>query len=290
MSILINKKTRVVITGMTGRYGSIQAKTMLDYGTKVLAGVAPGKGGEELFGVPLYDSMEEVVKAHDVNTCIVYVPPFRAKDAALEAMEAGIKMIMIAAEGLPSQDTMLLRAKAQEKGVWIFGPNTIGMISPGECLLGSLASDYAIKGRIGVVSRGGTVAIETIRMLSAVGIGQSTAIGAGGDVILGRNIIDYLRLFEADPETDAVVMIGEIGGQKENQCAEFIGQMRKRLFFYLLGRTAPQGAKMGHAGSIVSGEAEGFERKRAILRQAGATLVDTPWQLIREIKSLQQRH
>jgi succinyl-CoA synthetase alpha subunit len=284
LSILINKDTKVVITGITGKYGSIQAKNMKDYGTNVVAGVSPGKGGETIWDIPIYDTMKEVVAEHDVNACIVYVPAFRVKDAALEAMEAGIKLIMIPTEGLPSQDTMFLRAKALEMGVWILGPNTIGMISPGKCLFGSLASGYAIPGNVGILSRGGTIAIETIRMLSAEGIGQTTAVGAGGDAVLGKSTIDYLKLFEADPDTKAVVMLGEIGGQKENECAEFISKMTKKVYFYLLGRTAPKGAKMGHAGTIVGGATEGFDAKREILGKAGAIVVDTPWQLIEELK------
>lgn len=284
MSILINKDTKVVITGITGKYGSIQAKNMIEYGTNVVAGVSPGKGGQSIWDVPIYDTMEEVVAKHDVNACIVYVPAFRVKDAAFEAMEAGIKLIMIPTEGLPSQDTMFLKAKAKELGVWILGPNTIGMISPGKCLFGSLASGYAIPGKVGILSRGGTIVIETIRMLSAEGIGQTSAVGAGGDAVLGKNTIDYLKLFNEDPETEAVVMLGEIGGQKENECAELISQMKKPVYFYLLGRTAPKGAKMGHAGTIVGGESEGFDAKREILGKAGAIVVDTPWQLIEELK------
>ncbi len=284
MSILINKDTKVVISGITGRYGSIQAKSMIDYGTNVVAGTSPGRGGDSIWDVPIYDTVEEAVAKHDANACVLYVPAFRVKDAALEAMESGIKLIMIPTEGLPSQDTMFIKAKAEELGVWVLGPNTIGMISPGKSLFGSLASGYAIEGKVGVLSRGGTIAIETIRMLSEAGIGQSTAVGAGGDAVLGKNMIDYLKLFEEDPETEVVVMLGEIGGQKENECAEFISKMTKNVYFYVLGRTAPKGAKMGHAGTIVGGATEGFEAKREILGKAGAVIVDTPWELVEELK------
>lgn len=284
MSILINKTNKVVIYGITGKYGSDQTKEMLAYGTDIVAGITPGKGGQEIMGVPVYDTMQEVVERHNVNTAILYVPAFGVKDSAVEAITAGIKLIMIATEGVPLHDMMLIKKLAEEKGTWLVGPNTIGLITPEECLVGSLASGYAKKGPIGYVARGGTVSIEMIRMLSEAGIGQSTCVGAGGDKVLGKDPVDYLQLFEKDPDTKAVILVGEIGGQKENECAKYIPKMTKPVYFYLLGRTAPPGARMGHIGTIIAGESEGFEAKRELARKAGAIVVDTPWELISLIK------
>lgn len=284
MSILINKDSKVVVYGISGKYGSSQTKTMIKYGTNIVAGITPGKAGETVHGVKVYDTMKEVLKEHDVNTAIVYVPPMGVKNAAMEAIMAGLKLVMVATEGVPLHDMMLIKKYATEKNVWLVGPNTIGLISPGECMIGSLAPGYAKKGPIGFVARGGTISIEFIRMLSEADIGQTTCVGAGGDKVIGKNLVDYLKLFEADPETKAVILVGEIGGQKENECAKFIPQMTKPVYFYLLGRTAPAGARMGHIGTIIAGESEGFEAKRELARKAGAIVVDSPWQLIKLIK------
>lgn len=280
MSILVNKDNKVIVYGISGKYGSNQVKAMLKYGTNIVAGITPGKGGTEEQGVPVYDTLAEAMEKHEINSAIIYVPPMNVKDAAFEAIGGGLRFIMIAAEGVPQHDTMLIKQYAKEKECWVLGPNTIGMITPGECLIGSLAAGYAKKGSVGLVSRGGTIAIEVIRMLSEAGIGLTTAIGAGGDKVIGRNPAEYLKLFEQDRETKAVVLIGEIGGQKENECAEIIKTMTKPVYVYILGRTAPQGARMGHIGTIVAGDTETFEAKREIARKAGAIVVDTPWQLI----------
>ncbi len=285
MSILINKDTKVVISGMTGRYGKAQTKNMVEYGTKVVAGINPSRGGEFMDGIPVYHTVSEAMEKHEVNTGIIYVPPERAKDSAIEAIDAGIKVLMIATEGIPLHDTMVIKNFAEERGTWVIGPNTVGLISPEECLIGSLASDYAIKGRVGMVTRGGTIAVELIRMLSAAGIGQSTCVGAGGDKVIGKNPAEYLKLFEEDPETDIVILNGEIGGQKEYECAKIIPGMKKKVIAYILGRCAPEGKRMGHIGAITGGKGEGFEEKRQALLQAGAIVVDTPWSLIDELKA-----
>ncbi len=284
MSILIDRDTKIVVFGISGKYGSSQTKTMLGYGSKVVAGVTPGKGGSEVLGVPVYDTIDEVLEHHSPDTAIIYVPGFGVLDAAVAAIRAGMRLVMIATEGVPVHDMLRIRREAEEHGCWVLGPNTIGMISPGQCLAGSLAPGYAKPGCVGIVSRGGTITIETIRILSEAGIGQSTAVGAGGDKVLGKNPIDYLRLFEEDPQTKAVVLLGEIGGQKENQCADFIRTMKKPVYAYILGRTAPKGARMGHIGAIISGKGDGFEDKRTALRDAGAWVADTPWQLAEELK------
>ena len=287
MSILINRETAVVVQGITGKYGQGQVKRMTDYGTKIVAGVTPGRAGEEVFGIPIYDTVFEAIAKHpEINTGIIYVPPLSIKDATEEAIDAGIKVGMIAAEGVPLHDTMKLRTRAREKGAWIVGPNTLGLISPGECMVGSLAADYATKGRVGLITRGGTIAVELIRMMSQNNIGQSTCIASGGDKVIFRNPAEYLEEFEKDDSTEAVVLNAEIGGNKETQSAEVIRRMKKKVFAYVLGRSAPKGKRMGHIGAIIGSDEEGWENKVGILREAGAIIVDTPWILIDELKKL----
>lgn len=284
MSILISRETKVVVYGIGGKYGSNQTTIMLKYGTHILAGIAPGRGGQSIQGVPLCDTLKEVLENHEVDTAIMYVPSIAVKECAFEVIEANLRLMMIAAEGVPLHDTMIIKSRAEEKGTWMLGPNTIGIIAPDECLIGSLASDYATKGSVGIVARGGTGTIEIIRMLSEAGIGQSTCVGAGGDKVIGKNPIDYLKLFEKDEQTKAIVLMGEIGGQKENECAGFIQQSKKPVYFYLLGRTAPPDTRMGHIGAIIAKESESFEAKRAIAAKAGAILVDTPWELVKMLQ------
>lgn len=287
LSILINKDTKVVVQGITGRYGSSQVKAMLEYGTNIVAGVNPGKGGQEVFGVPVYDTVFEAMENHkEINAGIVYVPPMKVKDAVIEAIDAGIKVGMVAAEGVPLHDTMMLKAYAKEKDVWMVGPNTIGLITPGECLLGSLAAEYGTKGKVGIVTRGGTIAIELVRMLSDEGIGQSTCIGSGGDKVVFRNQAEYLQQFDQDDETEVIVLNGEIGGGKETECAKIIPKLNKKVFAYILGRSAPKGKRMGHIGAIVGSDAESWASKCEVLRDAGAYVVNTPWELIDELKKL----
>ncbi len=287
MSILVNENTKVVVYGISGKYGSNQTRSMLQYGTKILAGITPGKGGATVHDVPVFDTLAEVRAAGlDVNTAIVYVPGEGVLDVVKEcAADGKIKFIMIATEGVPCHDVMQLRAIAEANDIWVLGPNTIGIISPGKCLVGSLAPAYAKPGYVGVASRGGTITIETIRVLSEYDVGQTTCVGAGGDKVIGKNPVEYLKLFEADPETRAVVLIGEIGGGKENEAAEYIKTMTKPVFAYILGRTAPAGARMGHIGAIIGGASETFDAKREALRAAGATVVDTPWELAEKLKA-----
>lgn len=286
MSILINKSTRVVIQGITGRYGRDQAQKMMEFGTNIVAGVSPGKQGEEIFGIPIYDTVKDAVEKHQANAGIIYVPPASAKDAALEAIHSGIKLLMIAAEGIPMHDCMLIKKASREKSVWVVGPNTIGLISPGECMIGSLAHEFTMPGNIGVITRGGTIAIELARILTEAGFGQSTIIGSGGDKIIGRNPAEYLREFEKDSMTKAIVLNGEIGGGKETECAAVIKEMTKPVFAYILGRCAPVGKRMGHIGAIVGSNAESFEEKRKVLAEAGAIVTDTPWQITEHLKQL----
>ncbi len=286
MSILINKDTKVVIQGITGKYGRSQIHTMISYGTKITAGTSPGKGGQVIDGIPIYDIVKEAEKHEKFNASLIYVPPFAVKEAVLESIDAGVKLIVVAAEGVPLHECMEIKRKSKENNVWIVGPNTIGLISPGECLLGSLGSDYAKKGRLGLITRGGTIAIEMVRILSEAGIGQSTCIGSGGDRVIGRNPIEYLELFENDSDTDAIMLVGEIGGMKENECAKIISKMNKKVFVYILGRCAPKGARMGHIGAIISRGGEGFQEKCKILSEAGAIIINTPWEAVEKIKAI----
>jgi len=286
MSILINKDTKVVIQGITGKYGRDQAQKMIEFGTKVVAGVSPGKQGTEIFGVPIYDTVLEAVQKHQANASIIYVPPTKAKDAALEAICAGGGLLMIASEGVPIKDSMVIKKVAREKGTWVVGPNTIGLITPGECMIGSLAHEFTSKGHVGIVTRGGTIAIELARILTEAGFGQTTIIGSGGDRVIGRIPVEYLKEFEKDPETKAVVLNGEIGGGKETECANYIPQMTKPVFAYILGRCAPPGKRMGHIGAIIGSKAETFEEKRRVLAEAGAIVVDTPWQIAEHLKKM----
>lgn len=286
MSILINKNTRIVIQGITSKYGTDQLQKMLEFGSNVVAGVSPGKGGILVMGVPVYDTAKEAVEKHAANAGIIYVAATTAKDAALELIHAGVKLVMIASEGIPIHDTMQIKKAAQEQGVWVVGPNTIGLISPGQCMVGSLSHEFTKPGNIGIVTRGGTIAVELSRILSEAGFGQSTVIGSGGDRVLGANPVQYLEEFEKDPETKVVILNGEIGGGKESECANAIKKMNKPVFAYILGRCAPEGKRMGHIGAIVGSLAEGFEAKREILAAAGAIVVDTPWEIVEQLKQL----
>lgn len=286
MSILINRDTKIVIQGITSKYGTKQLKKMLEFGSNVVAGVAPGKGGTQVMGVPVYDTAKEAVHIHGANAGIVYVPAAAAKDASIELINSGVKLVMIAAEGIPIHDTMQIKKSATANSVWVVGPNTIGLISPEQCMLGSLAHEFTKIGNIGVVTRGGTIAVELARILTEAGFGQSTVIGAGGDRVLGSNPAEYLKAFEHDPDTKAIVLNGEIGGEKELQCAEVIKHMTKPVFAYILGRCAPTGKRMGHIGAIVGGLSEGFDAKRAVLSAAGAIVVDTPWEIVERLITL----
>ena len=287
LSILINKDTRIVIQGITSKYGTDQLQKMLEFGSNVVAGVSPGKGGQQVMQVPVYDTAKEAVEKHSANTGIVYVPAAAAKDAALEMIDSGVKLVMIASEGIPIHDTMQIKKEAKAQGVWVVGPNTIGLISPGQCMVGSLAHEFTRPGNIGIVTRGGTIAVELSRILSEAGFGQSTVIGSGGDRVLGTNPVEYLEAFEQDAETRVVILNGEIGGGKEAECARAVKKMSKPVFAYILGRCAPEGKRMGHIGAIVGSLAEGFEAKREILAAAGAIVVDTPWEIVEHLKQMQ---
>ncbi len=284
MAILIDERTRVIVQGITGAYGRSQTAAMKDYGTQIVAGISPGKYGLDVFGIPVYNTIAQAKQDHEFDAAIVYVPPRFTREAVLEAIENDLRLVVIATEGVPVHDTMYFRRVAEKRGVWIVGPNSIGMISPGKCLLGSLAPSFALPGKVGLISRSGTMSIEFVQLLGSYGIGISTAVGIGGDAVIGKNPVEYLRLFEADPETEAVVLLGEIGGAKEMEAAEFIRTMQKKVFCFIAGASAPPGKRMGHIGAIVFSEDEGAESKKRILASAGAYVAQTPWELAERLK------
>ncbi len=248
---------------------------MLVYGTKVVAGVTPGKGGERVEGVPVYNTVREAVEKEGVNTSIVFVPPRFAADAVIEAIDAGIRLVVCITEWIPIHEMLQVTAYARAKGTRLVGPNCPGLISPGKSLVGILPGSIFRPGPVGIVSRSGTLTYEVVNELSTRGIGQSTCVGIGGDPIIGTRFIDVLKLFEADPETEAVVMIGEIGGSDEEEAAEYIKSMTKPVVGFISGRTAPPGKRMGHAGAIISGKTGTAESKIEALAGAGVPVADT---------------
>lgn len=254
MSILVNKDTRLVVQGMTGREGLFHTKQMLAYGTKVVAGVTPGKGGEWVEGVPVFDTVKSAVDSTGANCALLFVPARFAPDAMYEAADAGIQLIVTISENMPVQDMMKVRQYLDHKGVRLVGPNCPGLLTPGEAKVGIIPGHVARPGHVGIVARSGTLTYEVIAALSAAGMGQSTCVGIGGDPVKGLNFIDVLQLFNADPHTESVVMIGEIGGNDEELAAEYIADhMTKPVAAFIAGQTAPPGKRMGHAGAIIEG-------------------------------------
>jgi succinyl-CoA synthetase alpha subunit len=254
MSILVNKDTRLVVQGMTGREGLFHTKQMIAYGTKVVAGVTPGKGGEWVEGVPVFDTVRHAVESTGANCSLLFVPARFAPDAMYEAADAGIKLIVAITENMPVQDMMRVRQYLDQLGVRLVGPNCPGLLTPGEAKVGIIPGHVARPGNVGIVARSGTLTYEVIAALTASGLGQSTCVGIGGDPIKGLNFIEVLELFNADPHTDQVVMIGEIGGNDEESAAEYISDhMTKPVVAFIAGQTAPPGKRMGHAGAIIEG-------------------------------------
>lgn len=275
MSVLVNKDTKLIVQGITGREGSFHTGQMLAYGTNVVGGVTPGKGGETAQGLPVFNTVREAVINTGANTSIIFVPPPVAADAIIEAADNGIELIVCITEGIPQHDMMRAAAYVRAKGVRLIGPNCPGLISPGEALVGILPGVIFRPGSVGLVSRSGTLTYEVVKEMSDRGIGQSTCIGIGGDPIIGTKFIDALALFEADPQTEAVVMIGEIGGSDEEEAAEYIKTMTKPVVGFISGRTAPEGKRMGHAGAIISGNTGTAESKINALRGANVPVADT---------------
>ncbi|MFA0744003.1 MAG: hypothetical protein LASZOEIN_000790 [Candidatus Fervidibacter sp.] len=290
MAILVNKDTKVLVQGITGREGEFHTKLMLEYGTKIVAGVTPGKGGQNVHGVPVFDSVHEAVDAvGQIDVSIVFVPAPFAADAILEALDAGIKGVVIITEGIPVQD-MLKVARAFEiagDDRWFIGPNCPGVITPGECKVGIMPAQVFTPGRIGVVSRSGTLTYEVVAELTRAGFGQSTCVGIGGDPIIGLNFVEILRRFNDDPQTDAVVLIGEIGGTDEEEAAAFIAsEMRKPVVAFVAGKTAPEGKRMGHAGAIIMGRMGTAQSKIEAFQKAGVPVADLPAQIPELLKQV----
>lgn len=282
MGILVNKDTRVVVQGVTGREGTFHSQRMLEYGTQVVAGVRPGKGGEWVLDgkVPVFDSVKVAVEATGADTSMIIVPASASPDAILEAADSGVSLIVCLTEGIPIQDMMRVRAYLDFKGVRLIGPNCPGLLTPGECNVGFIPGENALPGNVGVVSRSGTLTYEVLYALKLVGLGASTCVGIGGDPVKGMNFIDVLQLFEEDPLTDQVVMIGEIGGTDEEKAAEFIStRMTKPVVSFIAGQTAPPGKRMGHAGAIVEGGAGTAADKVKALKQAGVQVAEHPEQI-----------
>ncbi len=285
MSILINKKTRVIVQGITGRDGSFHAEQMKKYGTNVVGGVTPGKGGTQVNGIPVFSSVAEAVAKTKANTSVIYVPPAFSTDAIYEAADAGISLIVCITEGVPANDMLKAYDYVKAKGARLIGPNCPGLISPGESKVGIMPGNIVKKGPVGVVSRSGTLTYEAIWALTCAGIGQSTCIGIGGDQIIGTNFLDVLELFQADPATKAVVMIGEIGGTDEEQAAKFVKtKMTKPVVGFIAGRMAPPGKRMGHAGAIISGGSGTASEKIEALNKAGIPVANSPTELPTLIK------
>jgi succinyl-CoA synthetase alpha subunit len=278
MSIFINKDTRLLVQGITGRDGSFHAKQMLGYGTKIVAGVTPGKGGQLFEGlVPVFNTVADAVAETKPNTAVIYVPAAVAASAIFEAADAGIGLIVCITEGLAVLDMTRVMPFVHERGVRLIGPNCPGLISPDQSKVGIIPGNICRPGKIGVVSRSGTLTYEIIHQLSTNGLGQSTCVGIGGDPIIGTNFIHCLSAFEADPDTDAVVLIGEIGGTDEQQAAEFVKQaMRKPVVGFIAGQTAPPGRRMGHAGAIISGSSGTAAEKMQALTAAGIGVMKRP--------------
>ncbi len=278
MSILVGKHTRLVVQGITGREGAFHTKQMIDYGTPVVGGVTPGKGGEWAFGnVPVFDTVRDAVSATGANTSIIFVPARFAADAIIEAADAGIDLVVCITEGIPVMDMVQVRAFLDSTHTRLIGPNCPGLITPDEAKVGIIPGHIMTKGNVGLVSRSGTLTYEVVYALTARGIGQTTAVGIGGDPINGTSFLDVLQMFEQDPETEQVILIGEIGGTDEQKAAEYIAnKMTKPVTGFIAGQTAPPGRRMGHAGAIISGGEGTAAEKIAALTQAGAKVARHP--------------
>jgi len=277
MSILINESTRLIVQGITGRDGSFHTKKMLEYGTNVVGGTTPGKGGTEILGVPVFNTVYEAVEKTQANTSIIFVPARFAADAIMEAADAGVKLIVCISEGVPTLDAVKAYRFTQLKGAMLIGPNCPGLMSPDKCLVGILPGQIFKKGNIGVISRSGTLTYEVVYQLTANGMGQSSAIGMGGDPVVGLYFCELLQMLQDDPETDAIVMIGEIGGNAEELAAEYIKKhITKPVVSFIAGQSAPPGKQMGHAGAIISSGSGTAAEKIAALEAAGVQVAKEP--------------
>ena len=282
MSILIDKDTKLVVQGITGRDGSFHTRQMMEYGTQVVAGVTPGKGGQTFEGpdgteVPIFNGMDEAVAATGANTSVIYVPPAFAADAVMEAADSGVKLVVAITEGVPVQAMARAHAFARDRGVRVIGPNCPGIISPGKSKVGILPGQIVAEGPVGLVSRSGTLTYEAVFQLTNLGLGQTTCVGIGGDPLIGTNFVDCLAAFEADPDTKAIVMIGEIGGTDEQEAAAYVkANVSKPVVGFIAGQTAPPGRRMGHAGAIISGSAGTAEEKVRAFEENGIAVAKRP--------------
>jgi succinyl-CoA synthetase alpha subunit len=285
MSILVDKNTRLVVQGITGRDGSFHTKQMIDYGTKVVAGVTPGKGGMEIEGVPVFNSVDQAVKKTEANTAVIFVPAKFASSAVYEAIDAGVKLIVCIAEGLPTIELVKITAYLENKDSRLIGPNSPGIVSAGEAKVGILPGHIFKKGHVGVISRSGTLTYEIVDHITKKGLGQSTCLGIGGDPIIGTKFIDCLKLFAEDDDTEAVVMVGEIGGRDEQDAAEYVKKyFKKPVFGFIAGKTAPADKRMGHAGAIISGSSGTAAEKVKVFEACGIKVGETPAEVAQLVK------
>ncbi|MCK4598724.1 succinate--CoA ligase subunit alpha [Candidatus Bipolaricaulota bacterium] len=288
MAILVHENTRVLVQGITGRVGSFQTKVMQEYGTNIVAGVTPGKGGTMVDGIPVYDLVEEALSEHEADVALSFVPARFAKDAAIEAIDNGIHFVVLTAEGIPDQDVLTVLNYAAIKGIKVLGPDTPGLVSPGKCKVGVHPDRVLKEGHVGLVSKSGALSYEVCKLLTEHGIGQSTIVGIGGGPLWGLTQREVLEMFEEDPDTKVVVMLGEVGGTMEHEAAALIEEhVTKPVISLVVGRAAPKGARMGHAGAIIEGEGETAASKIRALRNAGSLVAKDPAEILSFIKRLE---
>ncbi|MHC1605385.1 MAG: succinate--CoA ligase subunit alpha [Candidatus Methanofastidiosia archaeon] len=279
MSILIDKNSKILVQGITGKEGQFHTKKMLKYGTNIMAGVTPGKFGQEIEGVPVYDTVNEALENHEIDTSVVFVPKQMAKTAAYEAIDTRIPLVVLLTEGIPVQDAMAIREEAKEKNITLIGPNTPGLVTVDECLIGIMDTSRIKKGNVGVVSRSGTLTTEITAGLLDYGFGQTTVVGIGGDSVPGSTFLDIIKLFDKDKNTKVCVLVGEVGGTMEEDVARYMKDMNKPVVAYIAGKNVPKGKRLGHAGAIVEGNTGTAESKIKALENAGVRVADVPWEV-----------